>query len=98
MLQVYLVNAVFPIDLYNKIKDTDRESVSPKTMFNHLYINVNMDPLNDFDPTDAVTYWMQDKKRNPTTSSKSMEQEWFKGVFSKAKQREERQHNNIIKF
>lgn len=57
-----------------------------------------MVPLNNFDPTDAVEYWMKQKNRNPVTASKSTQQEWFKGVFSEAKQRQERQYNPIIRF
>lgn len=57
-----------------------------------------MPPLSDFDPTEAVQYWMHEKKRNPKTSQTSQQQEWFKGVFKEAKDREHKTSNTTITF
>lgn len=59
-------------------------SVSAITLFNYIYIKVNMPTVNDFDPSDAVNHWMAQKNRRPRESQKRKEQEYFEGVFSEA--------------
>lgn len=43
-----------------------------------------MGPLEKFDPTPAVRYWMTKKNRHQNTNNKSHQQEWFQGVFNEA--------------
>lgn len=76
--------ALISLDEYNKLKATDRMSLAGLTLFNYLYVNVNMPTVDEFDPTDAVHYWMTQKDRNPHDSSTRKEQEWFKKVFKEA--------------
>ncbi len=40
--------------------------------------------LIEFDPTEAAKYWLDEKQRKPRYGSKSMQQEWYKGVFPEA--------------
>lgn len=87
--------------MYNKIKDDERMSASGATLFHHLYINYNMGPLYQFDPTNAIEYWMNERKRNPIAAlagPKSRKQEYYKGVFAEAKDRTERKHIDVVKF
>lgn len=44
-----------------------------------------MGPLIDFDPSSAVQFWFDQKKRHPHVGQKSKEQQWFMGVFPEAK-------------
>lgn len=51
---------------YNKLKTSGRSSLSPKVLYDYLYIHENMGTLHEFDPTSAVQYWMS--KKTQTTS------------------------------
>lgn len=95
------ISALFTVvcsGVYNLLKDTDRASLGPDTLFNYLYINMNMPPLHEYDPGDAVKLWMQKKKRCPHLSNTAKQQEWFRGVFADVKQREKKVVQNLIKF
>lgn len=73
-------------------------SASRQSLFDHLYVNYNMGPLSEFDPSDAVDYWMNEKRRKAVIPRKSRNQEWFKGVFAEAKERTERKHVELKTF
>lgn len=83
--------------MFNKTKDDDRASLSPTTLCNVLYIKMNTNNVESFDPTSSVQYWMNQKKRRPVTGVKSKGQEWFKGVFNEADDYVHT-HSPIIKF
>lgn len=68
----------------NKFKDWDRSAMGPSTLYNYLYVYINMEPLEEFDPTPAINHWMSRKNRIPKSSPKAREQAWYKGVFSEA--------------
>lgn len=72
------------IATYNKVKTSDRVSLSSLSLYNYLYIKVNMPNLEKFDPTDAVQHWMNQKDRRPAESQTRKQQEYFKGVFTEA--------------
>lgn len=81
----------------NKTKDDDRASTSPTTLFNILYVKMNMPNVESFDPIPSVEYWLNQKKRRPVTGYKSKEQEWFNGVFKEADEHVHKR-TKIIKF
>lgn len=83
-------------DIYNKFKDKDRCSASASTLFDYLYVNYNMVPLEEFDPTSAVQHWMDKKKRIPRPTSKSKKQEWFVGVFEDAENSRKNKKTKIM--
>lgn len=72
------------LDVYNKFKDTDRSSLGPLSLFNYLYVNINMPSLEEFDPRPATEFWLKAKKRQPHSNKRSRKQNWFKGVFKDA--------------
>lgn len=59
---------------------------------------MNMPTLEKFDPTPAIHYWMNLKKRKPVKASKPKQQEWFRGVFDEVDELFERKHSKIVKF
>lgn len=69
---------------YNKFKNPDRSSLSQLTLSNYLYIKSNMGTLENFDPTPAVSYWMNKKQRLPRCNEKAYQQEWYNDVFDQA--------------
>ena len=81
----------------NKTKDVDRASTSPTTLFNILYVKMNMTNVESFDPTTSVEYWFNQKLRKPVTGYKSKEQEWYNGVFKEADEHIHKR-TTIIKF
>lgn len=89
---------IFFIDIYNKFKDKDRSSLTGPTLFNYMYININMGPLEAFDPSAAAHFWLERKNRKPQTGRKSKEQDWFYGVFKEAEDKEKKAKTNNIKF
>lgn len=72
------------ISAYNKIKTEDRSLLSESTLQNTLYISINMDSLDVFDPTPAAIRWIHDKNRRSRPVDKAKCQEWYKGVFEDA--------------
>lgn len=73
-------------------------SLAGLTLFNYLYVNVNMPTVEEFDPSNAVQYWMDQKDRNPHESSTRKEQEWFKNVFNEAEEQKQKYSNRNIFF
>jgi hypothetical protein len=57
-----------------------------------------MSSLEDFDPGDAVHYWMHLKCRRPAESQTRKQQEFFKGVFAEADQHKRISHAKIVRF
>lgn len=59
-----------------------------------------MVPLVEYDPSDAVKFWMEKKDRRPHIGQKNRQQEWFNGVFPEAKLRINKtlKKNRIVKF
>lgn len=58
-----------------------------------------MCPLNNFDPTPAVTYWINKKQRHPKLNAKAHKQEWFNDVFDEATNIEKKQKfQPIVEF
>lgn len=43
-----------------------------------------MGPLENFDPTSAVSHWMNKKQRQPKCNDKAYQQEWYNDVFDEA--------------
>lgn len=88
----------FFIGIYNKFKDKDRASLTSPTLFNYMYVNVNMGPLEKFDPSSTANFWLQKNKRKPQSQLKSRKQDWFNGVFEEAENKEKNPSNVIIEF
>lgn len=88
----------FSLDVYNKVKDTDRTSSSASTLYNTLYVHMNMPTVDKFDPSSAVRHWIDLKKRKPVEASKPKQQEWFRGVFDEVDELFKRKHSTIVKF
>lgn len=84
-------------DIYNKYKDTDRTSISARTLFNNIYIHTNMCNLSEYDPIPAIEHWLALKERKPRLGTKAREQEWYTGIFPEA-QYSHRGHLEIVKF
>lgn len=57
-----------------------------------------MNCLEHFDPTSAVTYWMDQRNRRPKSSDLRRRQEWFKGVFEDANINKHRQRRYKVQF
>lgn len=72
------------ISLYNKIKTKDRSTMGSLQLQNQLHIQMNMGPLDAFNPTEAAIKWLTDKKRRDRPVLKKKEERFFKGVFSEA--------------
>lgn len=43
-----------------------------------------MGTLENFDPTPAVSYWMNEKQRMPRCNDKAYQHEWYNDVFDQA--------------
>lgn len=69
---------------YNKVKTYDRMALSGLSLYNFLYIKVNMPNLDQFDPEEACQHWMSQKNRRPAESATRKRQECFKGVFAES--------------
>lgn len=80
------------------MKATDRMSIAGLTLFNYLYVTVNMTTVAEFDPTAAVQYWMTQKNRHPHESSTRKKQEWFQNVFEEADEQKHMYTDRIISF
>uniref|UniRef100_A0A2S2N7C5 Uncharacterized protein n=1 Tax=Schizaphis graminum TaxID=13262 RepID=A0A2S2N7C5_SCHGA len=50
------------ISYYNILKSHHRSSLSPETIKNCLHVKINMCTLSEFDPCEAVLYWLNLKK------------------------------------
>lgn len=83
--------------MYNKFKDPSRCSLSPASLFDYLYINYNMGPVEDFNPNPATQYWFKQKHRSAHANTKCRKQEWFNGVF-RGGGTGETHHQPIIEF
>ncbi len=88
---------IFVPDFYNKFKSPDRP-LSSDSLFNYLYVNTNMGCLEDFNPAPAVQYWLNDKIRRPSASTMNHTQEWFRGVFNAADDKERITNKRVVKF
>ena len=68
------------------------------TLFDYLYININMPPLEEFDPTNAAKQWVTTKNRRVRSTPKAKQQEWFHGVFSDSKKVERKTNKQPVMF
>ncbi len=73
-------------------------SVKGLTLFNYLYVKLNMTTVADFDPSAAVELWIDQKNRQPHDSSTRKQQEWFKNVFAEADQQKQKYSSRTVEF
>ena len=75
------------INLYNKLKTSDRASLSPNTISNYLHISPNMCNFVEFDPTAADVLRIEEKERcsRPPLQRLSTKNgtSWFSGKITK---------------
>lgn len=95
---LYILVTLISLDEYNKLKATDRMSLAGLTLFNYLYVSVNMPTVAEFDPTAAAQYWMTQKNRQPHESSTRKKQEWFKNIFKEAEEQQQMYTDRIVSF
>ena len=69
------------ISRYNILKSPMRSRLNTDTHHNYIFIGCNLAPLASYDARPAVRYWLADKKRRASASSKYKTQKWFNGVF-----------------
>lgn len=93
----FQINLLFQGD-YNKAKTSSRCGLRGLTLFNYLYIKLNMTTVDEFDPTNATNHWLSQKNRHPTETQTRKKQEFFKGVFSEANDQKITNTNKIISF
>ena len=92
------------ISTYNKLKTSDRASLSSETIRNYLHVSENMGDLESFDPSQAALDWLTSKNRRARHPEKAKQQGWFIGVFTEAedhrqtKKAEMSQNPNRVKF
>lgn len=72
------------IHSYNKIKTKDRASVGSQELHNQLHVQLNMGPLDSFNPEPAAFKWLTTKKRRDRPVTKKKQEPYFKGVFEEA--------------
>lgn len=65
--------------------------MSPETIKDSLYIQINMSTVNNFNPLPAVLIWLNTKDRHSKKHTKATQQEYYEGVFPEAK-RQRNQH------
>eukprot|EP00794_Sanderia_malayensis_P014618 gene14618-16132_t len=80
------------ISTYNKLKTSDRSSLSSTTLRNYLHVVQNMSDLDTFDPSQAALDWITDKERRARCPEKAKQQSWFVGVFKEAEDFRQRQN------
>jgi len=66
------------------VKSDIRSSLKPANLVNHLYVNLNMPPLAEFNVRLAVQLWITDTERRVVLGTPSLDSEWFTGVFNVA--------------
>ena len=69
------------ISRYNVLKSPARSRLNTDTLHYYIFIGFNLPPLASYDARPAVRYWLADKKRRASASSKYKTQKWFNGVF-----------------
>ena len=69
------------ISRYNILKSPTRCRLNTDTLHYYIFIGFNLPPLANYDARPAVQYWLADKNRRTSTSSKYKTQKWFNGVF-----------------
>ena len=69
------------ISRYNVLKSPARSRLNTDTLHYYIFIGFNLPPLASYDARPAVRYWLADKKRRASASSKYKAQKWFNGVF-----------------
>jgi hypothetical protein len=69
------------ISRYDILKSPARNRLNTDTLHYYILIGFNLQPLASYDARPAVRYWLADKKRKPSASSKYKTQKWFNGVF-----------------
>ena len=79
------------ISTYNKLKTSDRSSLSSTTLRNYLHVVQNMGDLDIFDPSQAALDWITDQERRARYPEKAKQQSWFVGVFKEAEDFRQRQ-------
>ena len=70
------------ISRYNVLKSPARSRLNTDTFHYYIFIGFNLPPLASYDARPAVRYWLADKKRRASASSKYKTQKWFNDVFS----------------
>lgn len=89
------------ISANNLLKTQQRSSVHIESENKYLYIHFNMPALEKWNPKQAVLKWLTDKKRrNPDilNSGKTIQQEYFKGVFEIAREEKAEENDDMGKF
>ena len=50
----------------------------------YMYVHLNMETLEEWDPRPCVIRWLNQKEHRKKTVEKAKRQKWFKGVFKEA--------------
>lgn len=97
----------------NVLKTAFRSTTSLETENKYLYVYMNMPALDEWNPRNAIVYWLKEKQRREHSDlidkDTFRKQRWFKGTFSIANESDNEDHEqqnvekekkkkNIIQF
>lgn len=84
----------------NLLKTAQRNRLCLLTENKYLYVNINMPPLENWNPRPAIVSWLNEKERR--SSSKTTEDmtkrslKCFKGTFEQANDSSDEEHNEFV--